>query len=75
MALNCHLDAEGRRSEYCSIWNLHEPGVLMPLRMYDQRRFRQGLPWTMHLPLLVRFLFKVGGTVRNMMKKAALLHF
>jgi len=44
-AVNGILAALGHESAPCTIWNLHEPEPLLPLRAYDRQRFREGLPW------------------------------
>jgi len=44
-AVNGVIRASGASVTPCEIWNLQEPEVFMPLRAYDQIRFRKGLPW------------------------------
>jgi uncharacterized protein with NAD-binding domain and iron-sulfur cluster len=44
-AVNGVLRASGASAPPCEIWNLQEPEVFVPLRAYDQIRFRKGLPW------------------------------
>jgi uncharacterized protein with NAD-binding domain and iron-sulfur cluster len=44
-AVNGVLRASGADADPCTLWNLHEPEVFLPLRAYDRVRFRQGLPW------------------------------
>jgi uncharacterized protein with NAD-binding domain and iron-sulfur cluster len=44
-AVNGILRAQRSAAEPCALWNLHEPEPLLPLRAYDRRRFREGLPW------------------------------
>lgn len=44
-AVNALLYATGSRASLCDLWPLHEPLLLKPFRMHDQRRFNQGLPW------------------------------
>jgi len=51
-ATNAILAAE-RRNDYCKIWQLHEPLVLMPWRLYDTWRYRLGLPWNATPPWFV----------------------
>jgi uncharacterized protein with NAD-binding domain and iron-sulfur cluster len=51
-AVNALLDRAGSAARRCKIWPLREPWILAPLRWYDRRRFRRGLP---HNPNLIRF--------------------
>jgi hypothetical protein len=44
-AVNGVIRASGASVQPCEIWNLQEPEVFIPLRGYDQIRFRKGLPW------------------------------
>lgn len=44
-AVNAILDASGSDQPHCLIWNLHEPDILAPLRLYDEVRYKMGLPW------------------------------
>lgn len=44
-AVNGILDACEDTQPRCSIWQLHEPPVLSPFRVYDRIRFEQGLDW------------------------------
>src|SRR3984957_2672082 len=44
-AVNGLLDAVEFNGDRCEIWPLHEPEFLAPWRLYDEGRFRAGLPW------------------------------
>ena len=44
-AVNDLLTWSGSTAEPCTIWPLHEPLLLAPLRWHDKNRFDQGLPW------------------------------
>ena len=44
-AVNGILDAVGSDEPRCEIWPLYEPEILAPWRLYDQARFKAGLPW------------------------------
>ncbi|MCP3927834.1 MAG: NAD(P)-binding protein [Bacteroidetes bacterium] len=55
-AVNSILDQCGSNAKRCKIWNLHEPILLWPLRWYDRRRFRKGLPWKEDFPILAKIL-------------------
>ena len=44
-AVNGLLDAVEFNGDRCEIWPLHEPEFLAPWRLYDEERFRAGLPW------------------------------
>ena len=44
-AVNGLLDAVEFDGDRCEIWPLHEPEFLAPWRLYDEGRFRAGLPW------------------------------
>jgi uncharacterized protein with NAD-binding domain and iron-sulfur cluster len=44
-ATNGIIAAAGSSAKPCEIWKLHEPEFLLPLRAYDEQRFRRGLPW------------------------------
>ncbi|MEM6642853.1 MAG: FAD-dependent oxidoreductase [Bacteroidota bacterium] len=43
-AVNAILNKDGKK-DFCKIWNLHEPAILAPFRMHDQKRWKEGLPW------------------------------
>ena len=49
-AVNCILDKAGSGQARCNIWNLREPFCFAPARWWDNRRYRQGLPWSLKLP-------------------------
>ncbi len=53
-AVNCLLDADKSNTEDCTIWDLEEPLFLEPMKLYDQSRWKKGLPWTMHIPLWLK---------------------
>lgn len=53
-AVNAILKAAGSTAPQCSIWPLHAPAILGIWKWYDRWRFRRGLPWRAHLPLLLR---------------------
>lgn len=44
-AVNGILAASGSKSKKCEIWDLHEPDIILPFRVYDYERFKKGLPW------------------------------
>jgi hypothetical protein len=44
-AVNAVLERSGSDRPLCSVWNLHEPDALAPLRAYDRARYQAGLPW------------------------------
>jgi geranylgeranyl pyrophosphate synthase/uncharacterized protein with NAD-binding domain and iron-sulfur cluster len=44
-AVNGLLDAVGSPALRCTVWPLHEPEVLAPLRAQDKARYEAGLPW------------------------------
>jgi hypothetical protein len=50
-AVNALLDATRSSARRCKVWPLREPWIFAPLRYYDRRRFRRGLP---HDPALIR---------------------
>jgi uncharacterized protein with NAD-binding domain and iron-sulfur cluster len=43
-AVNALLDATRSRKRRCKVWPLREPWIFAPLRWWDRRRFRRGLP-------------------------------
>jgi uncharacterized protein with NAD-binding domain and iron-sulfur cluster len=51
-AVNALLERAGSVAHRCKVWPLREPWIFAPLRWYDRRRFRKGLP---HNPHLIRF--------------------
>lgn len=55
-AVNCILDKEGSPYKRCAIWNLREPFCFAPARWWDSRRYRQGIPWSIKLPLPILLL-------------------
>jgi len=40
----------------CTVWDLHEPALLAPLRWIDARRFARGQPWRPSFPAHLRWL-------------------
>ncbi len=44
-AVNGFLDAVNFEGPRCELWQLHEPEILAPWRLYDSARFKAGLPW------------------------------
>jgi uncharacterized protein with NAD-binding domain and iron-sulfur cluster len=44
-AVNNIIDASGVRASMCTIWPMHEPDILAPLREADRRRWNAGLAW------------------------------
>ncbi len=49
-AVNAILSISGTKAPYCQLWNLHEPDILHPFRLYDSHRYSKGLPWHNELP-------------------------
>ncbi len=49
-AVNAILSISGTKAKYCQLWNLHEPNILEPFRVYDRHRYAKGLPWHNELP-------------------------
>lgn len=71
-AVNTILERSGSKAKKCSIWNLHEPWLLAPLRWYDKRRYKKGLPWNENFPWfiqLVHWLFNVIGKLFRLLLK------
>jgi uncharacterized protein with NAD-binding domain and iron-sulfur cluster len=55
-AVNCIIDASGKFSFKCKIWNLHEPLFLSLFRWIDTKRYKNGLPWNEKFPSLFQFM-------------------
>lgn len=71
-AVNVILERSGSSAEKCDIWNLHEPWLLAPLRWYDKRRFKRGMPWNENFPWfikLVHWLFNLAGKISRLFVK------
>lgn len=49
-AVNCLLAIDNSSASRCKIWKLQEPPVFMPLKWYDSKRWRKGLPWSLSVP-------------------------
>jgi 15-cis-phytoene desaturase len=58
-AANSIIDASGVKAKKCKIWDLHEPAIFFLLRQRDNKRYKNGLPWSPHLPFIIRILFKI----------------
>lgn len=58
-AVNAILERLNSSAERCSIWDLHEPAVLAPLRKIDQQRYQRGLAWRAPLHWLVEMMLAV----------------
>lgn len=55
-AVNCILDAENSKHPRCGVWNLKEPFCFAPIKWWDNRRYRRGLPWSIEAPFLIKAL-------------------
>ncbi len=62
-AANCILDAENSSQRRCRVWPLQEPFCFAPIKWWDRRRYRQGLPWSNQSPFLIRVLTVVLGLI------------
>jgi uncharacterized protein with NAD-binding domain and iron-sulfur cluster len=62
-AVNCIIDTSGSGQPYCRIWDLHEPRLFKPMKNYDRRRFRKGLPYSIHVPVWVKVQMAVWGGI------------
>lgn len=58
-AVNSIIDASGVCAPYCTIRKLLEPDPFLMYRMYDQRRYDQGLPWTPEPFFLVKLIQRI----------------
>ncbi len=58
-AVNNIIDRADTKSPYCRIWKLHEPDWLLYYKWRDARRYKKGLAWKMHEPILGRFFNRV----------------
>lgn len=63
-AVNGILDASGKKTSRCKIWQLHEPWFLGLFRWVDKKRYKQGLPWRHDFP----WIFRVGQAVLAFIK-------
>ena len=43
-AVNGVIEASGSRAKECGVWELAEPDIFIPLKIFDQVRFDLGLP-------------------------------
>jgi 15-cis-phytoene desaturase len=59
-AVNGIIDRSDSNAAMCELWKLHEPLVLLPWRLADQKRYDSGLPWngTIELPHSIGRFFK-----------------
>jgi uncharacterized protein with NAD-binding domain and iron-sulfur cluster len=55
-AVNAIIEKDGVDKPLCKIWRLHEPDLLAVYRWHDKKRFKLGLPWKKHVPLVIRVL-------------------
>ena len=55
-AVNCIIDASGSSAAYCKIWDYQEPWALLPLKWYDETRYRRGLPHALRTPWYVKVI-------------------
>jgi uncharacterized protein with NAD-binding domain and iron-sulfur cluster len=58
-AVNAIIESSGVKSDYCEIWNLHEPDILAGMRRRDQKRFDKGLPYKESTPWWVKLLLAI----------------
>ncbi|TKK69280.1 FAD-binding protein [Ilyomonas limi] len=49
-AVNGIIHASQSKADVCKIWNLHEPLLLTPFRMHDEKLYKQGIPWELYEP-------------------------
>ncbi len=74
-AVNSILNAEGK-SDFCSIWPLHNPAIFRLVQYYDRKRYRKGLEWSHDFPKLIKiitylwsFLYILRGLIKNLLFK------
>jgi uncharacterized protein with NAD-binding domain and iron-sulfur cluster len=65
-AVNGILRAARSDAEPCTIWNLHEPELFLPLRAYDRVRFRRGLAWDGEAMCLARSVLNLQTNVASL---------
>ena len=49
-AVNCIIQVSNSKADLCKIWNLHEPLLLAPFRMHDEKLYKQGISWELYEP-------------------------
>jgi hypothetical protein len=49
-AVNGIISVSGSNATPCKIWDLHEPDILEPWRLWDEYRFNRGMDWSGELP-------------------------
>jgi len=70
-AVNAILSDANMRVKYCQLWNLHEPDILAPFRLYDSFRYGRGLPWKNEMPCpmwLLKILSWIGRMIERLFK-------
>lgn len=50
-SVNCILDASGSNKKLCKVWELNNPMIFWPLKWHDKKRYKKGLPYSIHIPL------------------------
>jgi uncharacterized protein with NAD-binding domain and iron-sulfur cluster len=66
-AVNAIIQQSGVKAPFCKIWPLHEPNILWVLRTLDKYRFKKGLPWKKHVPLVFRILHSLNVKYRKLL--------
>ena len=72
-AVNAILSVSDTKAMYCKLWNLHEPDILAPYRLYDSFRYDKGLPWKNKIPCpmwLLKILSWVGKMIERIYKSS-----
>ncbi len=67
-AVNAILLRTRNDAPRCTIWAMHQPRPLAPLRWLDRRRFRRGQPWEPDVPAPLRWLSQL---IHRLERKAA----
>ena len=53
-AVNNIVKRSGSNAPLCTLWDLHEPFLLLPFRLFDKIRYRKGLRWHSDVPKTVQ---------------------
>ena len=53
-AVNALMDKNKDQHTPCTLWTLKEPAFFDPLKWYDERRWKKGLPWTDQYPIWLK---------------------
>ncbi|RRB07700.1 hydroxysqualene dehydroxylase [Larkinella rosea] len=64
-AVNNIIKRSGSNAPLCTLWDLHEPFLLLPFRWLDKIRYQRGLCWNPNVPKTVQTVAKLNAIIQK----------